>query len=57
MCLDLEPYRDAAAVFEAWNRVIRTRDENMEKAGRDCPLQKEISRRELFRRVTSPTGP
>jgi len=55
ICLDMEAYRDADAVFEAWNRVIRTRDENMEKAKRDCPLQKEISRRELFRRLRSPS--
>ena len=56
ICLDLAPYRDAAAVFEAWNQVIRTRDENMEKARRDCPLQKEISRRELFRRIKPPNS-
>ena len=50
ICLDMEPYREAEAVFEAWNRIIRTRDENMEKAKRDCPLQKEVSRREFFGR-------
>lgn len=54
ICLDMQPYRDAAAVFEAWNQVIRIRDENMEKARRDCPLQKEVSRRELFRRLRGP---
>lgn len=51
ICLDMTAYRDADAVFEDWNAVIRTRDENMEKAARDCPMQKEISRRELFRRL------
>lgn len=50
LCLDMEPYPNAEAVFEAWGQVIRTRDENMEKARRDCPLQKEVSRRELFAR-------
>ena len=50
ICLDMEPYRDAEAVFRAWNRVIHTRDENMKKAHRDCPLQKEVSRREFFGR-------
>lgn len=50
ICLNMEPYPDAEAVFEEWNQVIRTRDENMEKAKRDCPLQKEVSRREFFRR-------
>lgn len=53
ICLDMEPYSDAEAVFEAWDRVIRVRDENMERARRNCPLQKEISRRELFRRSHS----
>jgi hypothetical protein len=52
ICLDMKPYGSADAVFEAWSQVIRIRDENMEKASRDCPLQKEISRRELFRQVT-----
>lgn len=51
LCLDMEPYADADAVFAAWSQVIRTRDENMEKARRDCPLQKELSRRELFSRL------
>lgn len=51
ICLNMETYADAASVFEEWNQVIRTRDENMEKAKRDCPLQKEVSRRELFRRL------
>jgi hypothetical protein len=54
ICLDMKPYRNADAVFEAWNQVIHIRDENMEKARRDCPLQKEISRRELFRRIKGP---
>jgi hypothetical protein len=50
----MKPYPSADAVFEAWSQVIRIRDENMEKAKRDCPLQKEISRRELFRRLKDP---
>ena len=51
ICLDMKGYENADAVFEAWNQVIRVRDDNMEKAKRDCALQKEISRRELFRRL------
>lgn len=51
LCLNMEPYRDADAVFERWSEVIRVRDENMEAARRDCPMQKEVSRRELFRRL------
>ena len=50
LCLDMEAYDDPEAVFSAWSEVIRIRDANMEKARRDCPLQKEISRRELFSR-------
>lgn len=50
ICLDMESYPDAEAVFKAWNQVIRTRNENMERARRDCPLQQEVSRREFFGR-------
>lgn len=53
LVLNMQPYADAEAVFEAWNDVIRIRDENMRKMARDCPLQKEVSRRELLRRITS----
>jgi len=54
ICLDMGPYESADAVFAAWNQVIRIRDENMAQAKRDCPLQKDIARRELFRRFTDP---
>lgn len=50
ICLDMAAYPDAASVFERWNEVIRIRDDNMAKAQRDCPMQKEVSRREFFRR-------
>jgi len=53
ICLDMEWYRNANEVFEAWNRVIQIREENMEKAKRNCPMQQEVSRRELFRRLRS----
>lgn len=56
LCLNMETYRDADAVFERWSEVIRVRDENMEAARRDCPMQKEISRRELFRRLRPTSG-
>jgi hypothetical protein len=49
LILNMAGFDSADAVFEAWNRVIRTRDENMEKMRRDCPWQKDVSRRELFR--------
>lgn len=48
--LNMQPYANPEAVFEAWGGVIRTRDENMEKHRKDCPWQKEVSRRELFSR-------
>lgn len=48
LALAMEEYADADQVFAAWNEVIRTRDENIRKMNRDCPLQAEISRRELF---------
>jgi len=54
ICLDMSPYETADAVFTAWNQVIHTRDENMAQAKRDCPLQQEISRRELLRRFAAP---
>ena len=50
LCLDMEPYTEGEEVFSAWSEVVRIRDANMEQARRDCPLQKEISRRELFSR-------
>lgn len=51
IALDMEHYASPEAVFEQWNQVILTRDENMEKHRRDCPWQKEVSRRELFGRL------
>lgn len=55
ICLNMKPYASADAVFDEWNKVIRTRDENMEKAKRECPMQKEVSRREFFRRIGTPS--
>ena len=49
LCLEMSAYRNAEEVFAAWNEVIRIRDANLEQARRDCPLQREISRREFFR--------
>ncbi len=51
IALNMTSYDSADAVFKAWNQVIRTRDENMEKHRKDCAWQKEISRRELFGRL------
>lgn len=48
LILAMEQFGDADAVFMAWNEVLRTRDENMKKLARDCPTQREVSRREFF---------
>lgn len=49
--LSMSAYKSPDEVFEAWNHVIQTRDENMEKLRKDCPWQKEVSRREFFGRL------
>jgi hypothetical protein len=48
IALNMEPYGSAQEVFEAWNRVIEIRDENLKKMERECSWQREVSRRELF---------
>ena len=53
LVLNMEKFNTPEAVFQAWNEVIRTRDANMEKLKRDCPWQKEVSRREFFRGLKS----
>jgi hypothetical protein len=50
IALDMRQYANAIEAFEAWNRVIRTRDENMRRLDKECAWQQEISRRELFGR-------
>ena len=47
----MEGYDSPEAVYHAWEQVIRTRDGNMERYRKDCPWQKEVSRRELFTRL------
>lgn len=53
LCLNMQGFVCADEVFEAWNQVIRVRDDNMKRMQRDCPLQREVSRRELFSRFRS----
>jgi hypothetical protein len=48
LVLTMEQYPDAESVFAAWNDVIATRDRVMAEQQRDCPWQKEVSRREWF---------
>jgi [NiFe]-hydrogenase assembly, chaperone, HybE len=47
----MEEYACADQVFSAWNEVIATRDRVMVEQQRDCPWQKEVSRREWFARM------
>lgn len=47
----MEQYGSADEVFTAWNEVIATRDRVMVERQRDCPWQKEVSRREWFSRM------
>ena len=49
--LAMTGYQSPDEVFQAWNHVIQTRDENMEKLRKDCAWQKEVSRREFFGRL------
>ena len=44
----MERFDSAAAVFEAWNEVIQTRNRVMEEQKRECGWQREVSRREFF---------
>jgi hypothetical protein len=53
LALTMENYRSPEDVFRAWNQVIETRDRIMAERKRDCPWQKEVSRREFFARFTS----
>jgi hypothetical protein len=46
----MEKYASADEVFSAWNEVIATRNRVMAEQQRDCPWQKEVSRREWFSR-------
>jgi len=49
----MESYASADEVFKAWNDVIEVRDANIRKAQKDCPMQREVSRREFLARVSS----
>ncbi len=47
----MEKFAVADAVFGAWNEVIATRLRVMEQQQRECPWQRELSRREFFGRL------
>jgi len=48
----MEGFASPDEVYEAWNNVIRVRDENIRKLDRRCNWQEDVSRREFFRRAT-----
>lgn len=47
----MDKFASADAVFQSWNEVIATRQRVMEEQQRDCPWQRELSRREFFTRL------
>lgn len=52
----MERFDSAAAVFAAWDEVIRTRNRVMAEQKRECGWQKEVSRREFFARLVRGKG-
>jgi len=52
LVLTMARFDRADAVFQAWNEVIATRQKVMEEQRRDCPWQRELSRREFFARFS-----
>lgn len=44
----MEKYAAAGEVFAEWNGVLATRDRVMAEGKRECPAQREMSRREFF---------
>ncbi len=52
LVLAVEKYDSADAVFQAWNEVILKRLQVMEETQRECPWQREVSRREFFGRIS-----
>ncbi len=51
LAMNMAEYQSSEEVFEKWNDVIKTRNDNMEKHHRECSWQKEVSRREFFTRM------
>lgn len=51
LIMRMEQFDSAAAVYQAWNRVIETRNENIRKRQIECQWQQEVSRREFFTRL------
>ncbi|MCB1751149.1 MAG: [NiFe]-hydrogenase assembly chaperone HybE [Gammaproteobacteria bacterium] len=51
LILSMLNFSCAEEAFTAWNRVIETRNRNIEKLQKRNPLQQEITRREFFRGI------
>lgn len=50
LILNLQPFSTADEVFGAWNRIIRTRDENRKRLNVKSAWHEEVSHRELLAR-------
>lgn len=50
LILNMQPFSSPDEVFGAWNRIIRTRDENRKRLNVKSAWHEEIARAELFAR-------
>ncbi|MBU0499439.1 MAG: [NiFe]-hydrogenase assembly chaperone HybE [Gammaproteobacteria bacterium] len=50
LILNMQPFSTPDEAFGAWNKIIRTRDENRKRLNAQSVWQDEISRHELFAR-------
>jgi len=48
IALNMQNYTTPGEAIRAWSDVIKVRDKNMQRMQRDCPWQREISRREFL---------
>ncbi|MCU7934888.1 MAG: [NiFe]-hydrogenase assembly chaperone HybE [Candidatus Thiodiazotropha sp. (ex Dulcina madagascariensis)] len=48
IALNMQTYATPEEAFEAWNCVIKARDESMKRMKKKCPWQEEVSRREFL---------
>jgi hypothetical protein len=52
----MTPFNDPQAVFDAWNEVIKTRNQVIENQKKVCRWQQEVSRREFFAKLRQRTS-
>jgi len=51
LILNMQPFHTPEEVYQAWNQVIRTRDENRKRLNVHSEWHEEVSRREFFSRM------